>query len=81
MPGGVENDASSFYCHPSRLEGKVALKEGDVVKLKSGNAEMIVAKAEQIGEQTVVSCVWFDEDHRLRRTAFPADALELPKLK
>jgi len=57
----------------------MTLKEGDIVKLKSGNAEMIVAKAEQIGEQTVVSCVRFDEDHRLRRAAFPVDALELPR--
>jgi len=47
----------------------------DVVKLKSGLIKMIVAKAEQTGEQTVVNCVWFDQDHKLRRAALPVDVL------
>jgi len=59
----------------------MTLEEGDVVKLKSANIKMIVAKAEQIGDQTVVSCVWFDEDHNLQRAAFPADVLESLKEK
>jgi len=46
------------------------LGKGDVVKLKSGHIKMIVAKAEQIGEQTVVNCVWFDQDYSGRR--FPS---------
>lgn len=61
-------------------EKKMTLKEGDHVQLKSGGAEMIVTKIEVFGELTVVSCVWFDENHHLQRASFPADVLE-PALK
>jgi uncharacterized protein YodC (DUF2158 family) len=54
-------------------------REGDHVQLKSGGVEMLVTKIEQIGELTVVRCVWFDENHRLQRAPFPADVLEPAK--
>ncbi len=78
----VENDGSASYRHLSCSEGRRTVKEGDVVQLRSsGIAEMIVTRTEQIGEQTVVSCVWFDEDYHLQRAAFPADSLKPIKLK
>ena len=49
--------------------------------LKSGGAEMIVTRIEQIGELTVVYCVWIDEDHEVQRAPFPADVLEPVKSK
>jgi uncharacterized protein YodC (DUF2158 family) len=60
-------------------EKKMTFKEGDHVQLKSGGAEMIVAKIEQFGELTVVRCIWFDENHHLQRAPFPADVLEPAK--
>ena len=57
------------------------LGKGDVVKLKSSHTKMIVAKAEQIGEQTVVNCVWFDQDHKLQRGGASRRCLRLPTRK
>ena len=47
------------------------------VRLKSGGAEMIVTRIEQIGELTVVYCVWIDDDHEVQRAPFPADVWNL----
>ena len=52
----------------------MTFKANDHVRLKSGGAEMIVNRIEQIGELTAVYCVWIDEDHQLQRAPFPADA-------
>ncbi len=60
---------------------KVTFKANDHVRLKSGGAEMIVNRIEQIGELTVVYCVWIDEDHEVQRAPFPADVLEHAKSK
>ena len=56
----------------------MTFKANDHVRLKSGGAEMIVNRIEQIGELTVVYCVWIDEDHE---APFPADVLENAKSK
>jgi uncharacterized protein YodC (DUF2158 family) len=60
---------------------KMTSKANDHVRLKSGGAEMIVNRIEQIGELTVVYCVWIDEDHEVQRAPFPADVLEHAKSK
>ena len=52
----------------------MTFKANDHVRLKSGGAEMIVNRIEQIGELTY--CVWIDEDHE---APFPADVLEHAK--
>ncbi|MFY9772672.1 MAG: DUF2158 domain-containing protein [Xanthobacteraceae bacterium] len=49
----------------------MAFKASDHVRLKSGGAEMIVTRIEQIGELTVVYCVWIDEDHEVQRGFLP----------
>jgi uncharacterized protein YodC (DUF2158 family) len=59
----------------------MTFKANDHVRLKSGGAEMIVNRIEQIGELTVVYCVWIDKDHELQRAPFPADVLEPVKSK
>jgi uncharacterized protein YodC (DUF2158 family) len=59
----------------------MTFKEGDHVQLKSGGAEMIVTRIEQIGDLIVVYCVWIDEGHQVQRAPFPADVLELAKSK
>jgi uncharacterized protein YodC (DUF2158 family) len=59
----------------------MAFKASDHVRLKSGGAEMIVTRIEQIGELTVVYCVWIDEGHEVQRAPFPADVLEPVKSK
>jgi uncharacterized protein YodC (DUF2158 family) len=59
----------------------MAFKASDHVRLKSAGAEMIVTRIEQIGELTVVYCVWIDEDHEVQRAPFPADVLEPVKSK
>jgi uncharacterized protein YodC (DUF2158 family) len=47
--------------------------------VESGGAEMTVTRIEQIGELTVVYCVWIDQDHKVQRAPFPDDALEAAK--
>jgi uncharacterized protein YodC (DUF2158 family) len=54
---------------------KMTFKANDHVRLKSGGAEMIVNRIEQVGELTAVYCVWIDEDHQVQRAPFPADVL------
>jgi uncharacterized protein YodC (DUF2158 family) len=59
----------------------MTFREGDHVQLKSGGAEMIVARIEQFGELTAVYCVWIDENYQVQRAPFPADVLEPAKSK
>jgi uncharacterized protein YodC (DUF2158 family) len=66
--------------HPVlRLGGRaMAFKVGDAVRLKSGGAQMIVAKLFKSPEgREMVQCTWFDKKPREHRAAFVMDSLEV----
>jgi uncharacterized protein YodC (DUF2158 family) len=63
----------------SRAEGVMALKIGDVVRLKSGGAVMTVSKLFKSPEgREMAQCTWFDKP-REHRAAFVIDSLEPPE--
>jgi len=50
------------------------LKSGNVVRLKTGGCKMTV---EKVGEDTsIVKCVWFDMNNKLKRDSFHENMLE-----
>lgn len=49
------------------------LKQGDIVKLKSGGPVMTLSKIEQ---GNTVICQWFDNDNKLHTDRFRLESLE-----
>ena len=55
----------------------MALKVGDVVRLKSGGAVMTVSKLFKSPEgHEMAQCTWFDKKPRQHRAAFVIESLE-----
>ena len=56
-------------------------KIGDVVVLKSGGLEMTVTKkakfAMDIDDDTMIACVWFDNNDEPQEMSFHEDTIEL----
>ncbi len=59
----------------------MAFKIGDVVRLKSGGAQMTVSKLFKSPEgREMVQCTWFDKKPREHRAAFAMDSLEVAQV-
>jgi uncharacterized protein YodC (DUF2158 family) len=59
------------------LEGAMTFKVGDVVRLKSGGAQMTISKLFKSPERhEMVQCTWFDKKLRGHRAAFVIESLE-----
>ena len=59
-------------------ERAMAFKVGDVVRLKSGGAQMTVSEFFKSPEgREMVQCTWFDRKPREHRAAFVRDTLEV----
>lgn len=52
------------------------MKEGDVVKLKSGGPKMTVAKIDQ-DARFPITCQWFKEGYEVAEDTFTVESLEV----